>query len=271
MEQGKKIQMVVFDWAGTTVDYGSLAPLYTFEKVFRNAGLTLTRDEINKPMGMEKKAHIRALLSEPGIKEQWIRLYGREWSEEDVENLYADFEGELYQVVKEYSQPLDGVVDTVGQLRDMGIRIGSTTGYNAWMMEQVSPQAAQKGYQPDCLVTPDDTGTGRPTPFMMFECMLRMNVYPPRTVVKVGDTVADILEGKNAGAWSIGVLTGSNLLGLTKEEYDAMDFEQRQEKKRKAEEKYLQAGADLVIDHIGLLPEAVLKINELLSKEELGQ
>ena len=101
--------------------------------------------------------------------------------------------------------------------------------------------------------------------------MLRMNVYPPRTVVKVGDTVSDILEGKNAGAWSIGVLTGSNLLGLTKEEYDAMDFEQRQEKKRKAEEKYLQAGADLVIDHIGLLPEAVLKINELLSKEELGQ
>ena len=60
---------------------------------------------------------------------------------------------------------------------------------------------------------------------MVFECMRQLNIYPPRCVVKVGDTVVDMQEGKNAGAFAIGILTGSNLLGLTKEEYDAMPAE----------------------------------------------
>lgn len=93
------------------------------------------------------------------------------------------------------------------------------------MMEQVIPKAAEMGYQADCVVTPDVTGIGRPTPFMLFECMRRLEVYPPRAVVKVGDTVVDMLEGKNAGAWSVGILTGSNLLGLSQEEYEALEPE----------------------------------------------
>ena len=58
----KKIKMVVFDWAGTTVDYGSSAPAEVFAEIFEEAGIRLTREEINGPMWMEKKAHIRALL-----------------------------------------------------------------------------------------------------------------------------------------------------------------------------------------------------------------
>ena len=58
-----QVKMVVFDWAGTTVDYGSSAPMEVFKMVFDEAGIFLTRSEINGPMGMEKKAHIRSLLS----------------------------------------------------------------------------------------------------------------------------------------------------------------------------------------------------------------
>ena len=56
MEENK-IKMVVFDWAGTTVDYGSCAPAEVFAEIFEEAGIHLTREEINGPMGMEKKAH----------------------------------------------------------------------------------------------------------------------------------------------------------------------------------------------------------------------
>lgn len=59
----QQIELVVFDWAGTTVDYGSSAPSAVFGRVFSASGIHLTRAEINAPMGMEKKAHIRQLLS----------------------------------------------------------------------------------------------------------------------------------------------------------------------------------------------------------------
>ena len=136
------------------------------------------------------------------------------------------------------------------------------------MMEQVLPRAAALGYEADCVVTPDVTGASRPTPFMLFECMRRLNVYPPRAVVKAGDTVVDILEGKNAGAWSVGILTGSNLLGLTREEYEAMAPDLLALRKQEAAQRYLDAGADLVIDSITELPEAVAELNRRLAGEE---
>ncbi len=258
----KKIAMVVFDWAGTTVDYGSSAPMVVFDRVFKEAGIQLSREQINGPMGLEKRAHIKQLLELEDATKQWKETYNRMWTEDDVDQLYETFEEKLAQVVAEYSIPIDGTVETVGRLRDMGIKIGSTTGYTSQMMEGVIPRAESCGYKPDCVVTPDVTGEGRPSPFMLFECMRALHVYPVTAVVKVGDTITDIKEGKNAGAWSVGILQGSNLLGLTKEEYDAMDQAELVKRKETAKEKYLAAGADMVIDSIKDLPEAIREIEK---------
>ena len=268
MDNQNKIQMVVFDWAGTTVDYASSAPSTVFERVFTSIGIKLTREEINRPMGMEKKAHIRELLSCESGNRQWLETQKRPWEESDVEMLYHKFEEMLYQVVAEYSTPIPGVVETVAELRDQGIKIGSTTGYTSQMMEQVVPKARTMGYEADCVVTPDITKASRPTPFMLFECMRQLKVYPPCKVAKVGDTVVDMLEGKNAGAWSIGILNGSNLLGLSQEEFHTMDAEQLKQCKQKTAEAYRQAGADLVIDSIRDLPAALEELNRRLAQME---
>ena len=271
MAKGRGIQLLVFDWAGTTVDYGSSAPETVFERVFESAGIHFTKEEINRPMGMEKNAHIRQLLSSENGGRQWEEVYGRPWTEDDVEMLYQKFETILNEVVAEYSQPIPGVVETVEKLRRAGYRIGSTTGYTSQIMEKVIPEAEKYGYKADCVVTPDLTEAGRPTPFMLFECMRQMNVYPPCEVVKVGDTVVDIQEGKNAGAWSVGILEGSNLLGLTREEYEAMDPEELRKCKYDAAECYRKAGADIVIDTILDLPEAVAELNRRLIKREVEE
>ena len=92
MKEDSRISIVVFDWAGTTVDYGSCAPMDVFKLVFDEAGVILSRQEINGPMGLEKKTHIRSLLSLENAKEQWNVRYGRKWNEEDVNNLYERFE-----------------------------------------------------------------------------------------------------------------------------------------------------------------------------------
>ena len=269
MHTENKIQLAVFDWAGTTVDYGSSAPMVVFEEIFTKAGITLTRAEINGPMGMEKKAHIRSLLSLETASRQWNEKYGRTWNEEDVEHLYEKFEARLAEVVAQFSTPIDGVVETVGRLREMGVKIGSTTGYNADMMKNVLPGAEKVGYIPDCVVTPDVTGMGRPSPFMLFECMRQLGVYPVKNVVKVGDTIADILKGKNAGAWSIGILTGSNLLGLTEEEYSCMSADALAKRKDETVTKYLAAGADMVIDSMRELPAAIEALNNRMAGEAL--
>lgn len=268
MNTENKIQLAVFDWAGTTVDYGSSAPMVVFEEVFADAGISLARAQINGPMGMEKKAHIRSLLSLAAASEQWNEKYGREWNEKDVESLYEKFEGRLAEVVAEFSKPIEGVIETMAKLREMGIKIGSTTGYNAEMMKNVLPGAAEAGYTPDCVVTPDLTGKGRPTPFMLFECMRQLDVHNVKSVVKVGDTIADILEGKNAGAWNIGLLTGSNLLGLTQNEYEGMDRDKLAVLKNETARKYLEAGADLVIDNMLELPAAIETLNARMKKEK---
>lgn len=261
-----KIKMVVFDWAGTTVDYGSSAPHTVFDRVFSNHSIHLTPEEIDKPMGMEKRAHIRSLLSCPSGAEQFRKLNSRSWDENDVDSYYNEFENTLYDVVADFSSPIEGTVETCNLLRSRGLKIASTTGYTSQIMERVIPKAKAEGYEADVVMTPDLAGASRPTPFMIFACMQKLNVYPPCAVVKVGDTVVDMQEGKNAGAWSIGILQGSNLLGLTKEQYDSMPVEELSALEAKATRTYFEAGADFVIDSIRDLPAAIDEINGRLAK-----
>ena len=80
--------------------------------------------------------------------------------------------------------------------------------------------------------------------------------------------MVDILEGRNAGAWSVGILTGSNLLGLTQEEYLAAQPEELEARKRSAADRYREAGADLVIDSILDLPAAIEELNRRMAQKE---
>jgi len=47
----KKLKALVFDWAGTTVDFGSLAPVRTLEQLFGSFGIPLGQDDIRRDMG----------------------------------------------------------------------------------------------------------------------------------------------------------------------------------------------------------------------------
>lgn len=82
-------------------------------------------------------------------------------------------------------------------------------------------------------------------------------------VVKVGDTIADIKEGVNAKVWSVGLVTGSNEMGLTEEEYAARPAAEWESLKREVRERMFAAGADFVLDSIAELPACIEKINHL--------
>lgn len=248
-EKMKDIEGVIFDWAGTTVDYGCFAPVQAFVEVFKHFGITPTMEEVREPMGMLKIDHIRAMLQMPRIKACWVEKYGKEPEEKDVNALFELFEEKLMGILHLYADPKPGVVETVEKIRKAGIAIGSTTGYTDAMMAIVAPKAKEKGYAPDVWFSPDSTNQkGRPYPYMVFRNMEALGLKDVRKVVKVGDTASDIREGKNAGVWSVGITVGSSAMGLTEEEYQSLGEEEKKEACKKTAEKFYQAGADLVFD-----------------------
>lgn len=122
-------KLIILDWAGTAVDYGCFAPVGAFALAFRATGLEATEEEIRQPMGMLKKEHIRTMLAMPRLHEQWTEKYGAEPDEKAVETIYGAFENSLMRSLEQYAAPKPGVVETVAKLREMGLKIGSTTGY----------------------------------------------------------------------------------------------------------------------------------------------
>ena len=90
--------------------------------------------------------------------------------------MYASFEKHLFASLKDFTTPIPGVLETMAMLRKQGIKIGSTTGYTAKMMEIVRPGAEAKGYRVDNLVTPNEVPAGRPAPYMIYKNMIDLAI-----------------------------------------------------------------------------------------------
>lgn len=256
-----RFDAVIFDWAGTTVDYGCFAPVQAFVEAFKEFGVEPTMDETRKPMGMLKHDHINAMLHMNRIARTWQDAHGAAPTDADVDAVYACFEPKLLSILDGYATPKPGVPDAVATLRAAGLRIGSTTGYTDSMMDIVVPKAAAQGYAPDFWVSPDGVdGFGRPYPYMVFTNMMALGLGDVRRVAKVGDTLSDIREGRNAGCFTVGVTEGSSQMGLSKTEFDALPPSAQQDARDRARKAFVDAGANAVIDTMAELPTLLAHI-----------
>jgi phosphonoacetaldehyde hydrolase len=249
------VKAVVLDWAGTAVDYGSFAPTAVFLRLFENQGVKITAEDARSGMGLMKKDHLRTILSRPVVAEAWQAERGAPVSDADIDILFNNFVPMQLSVLTEYAEPIPGLLDVVAELRDRQIKIGSTTGYIRSMMDILAPKAKENGYDPDCIVCPDEVPTGRPFPWMCYQNAMQLGVFPMSAMVKVGDTLVDIEEGLNAGMWTVGLSLTGNLLGLSEDEVEALAPEEREAENQIAAARLSQAGAHYVIDGIWDLPD----------------
>ena len=261
----KRIECIIMDWAGSAVDYGCFAPVAAFLKAFNEIGINITMEQARRPMGMAKIDHIRELFKMDGVGEEFEKLYHRPWNEQDVIDMNAKFEEYLFASLANYTDPIPGVIDTLNELRKQGIKIGSTTGYTQAMMDVVLPNAARKGYTTDKCVTPNDLPAGRPFPYMIYQNMIDLAIPSTDCVLKYGDTIADIKEGINAKVWTVGVILGSNELGLTQEEVEQMSPATLTARKAEVRQRMLLAGALYVVVSIEELPQIIELINHKLN------
>ena len=254
----KKIEAVIFDWAGTTVDYGCFAPVQAFIEAFKEFGIEPTVAEVREPMGMLKWDHIHTMMQMPRITEEWKRVHGRMWDTKDVDAIYERSEKAIFKILHNFSKPKPFVLEAIEQLRAKGIKIGSTTGYTDEMMSYVVPAAKEQGYDPDAWFSPNSVNNmGRPYPYMVYKNMEALKVSSVDAVVKVGDTVADIKEGKSAGIISIGIVEGSSIMGLSEEEYEQLSDVEKEDNIRRVHKVYEGCGADYIIMNMSELPALI--------------
>lgn len=264
------IKLVVLDWAGLTVDYGCFAPAVVFIEVFRRKGVDISMEQARGPMGRYKRDHIKCIFEwYPDVSARWREEHGRDWTEEDVDDMFVNFFKPIQlEVIRDYSKLIPGTLETVNWLRERGIKIGSTTGYFKEAAEINLEKAAKQGYVPDAAFCSDDVPAGRPSPWMVMRNMMETNVFPPAAVVKVDDTVVGVEEGLNAGTWAVGVSKTGTLVGLNEEEITNTPPAKLESMVEAANDKHRRAGAHYVIEGISQLPQVVLEIEERLRRGE---
>lgn len=257
------VRMVVFDWAGTTVDHGCFAPLAPFVETFRRHGVEISAAEARVPMGLQKKDHLQALMFAPEIAERWQKKHGRAAGQADVDQLYEhDFVPLQLECVSQHSELIEGLLPCIAWLRSLKVRVVTTTGYFKEAAEICYATAAKQGYVPDANLCSSDVAEGRPAPWMIYRHMEKFGVYPPAAVVKVGDTVPDIGEGRNAGVWTVGVVQSCSEVGLTSAEFKALPEDQQHARVVAARQTLLDAGAHYVINTVADLPQLLPEIED---------
>jgi phosphonoacetaldehyde hydrolase len=260
------VAAVVFDWAGTVVDFGSRAPVGAFVELFARHGVTISDREARAPMGLPKREHILAIGRMAGVADRWLTRHGEPFGDSHADRLYAEYGPMNAEAATRHADLVPGTAQTVRWLRARGLAVGSNTGYSREIMRDLLPLAARQGFDPDCLVCADDVPRSRPSPMALYRCFLDLDVWPARRVVKVDDTVPGLLEGRHAGCWTVGVMASGNEVGLSLAEWSTLDAHQRDARLVRARAALELATPDYLIETVAELPAVIEAIDRLLAK-----
>ncbi len=258
------LKAVVFDWAGTTVDYGSRAPAMVFREIFRREGVDISMAQARGPMGLAKRDHIAAILNLPEVAPVWAEKHGQPASEDDIDRMYHDFLPLQKETLIAHCDVIPGVPEAVDECRRRGLKIGSTTGYTHELVDVFAARVAEQGYSPDAVVCSDDVPAGRPAPWMLLEAVKQLGTYPLSGIVKVDDTTPGIEAARNAGCWAVGITRSGNEVGLSEAEFNELSADAQAEATQAAAEKLISAGAHFTIESVAGLGSILEQIDEEL-------
>jgi phosphonoacetaldehyde hydrolase len=254
------IQAIVFDWAGTMIDFGCRVPVAALREVFAEAGIEVSEAEARADMGKAKRDHVRALLAAPRIADLWRTAHGAAATEADVDRLHDAVEPKMRAAARDCAKLIPGAAEIVADLRARGVKIGSTTGYTRPMMADILPLAESQGYAPDVVVCAGETAAGRPSPLMMWKALVELGAWPARACVKVDDAVVGIAEGLEVGAWTVGLSASGNGVGLEQAALAILPQAERAARIEAAAKALRDAGAHYVIESVAALPAVLADI-----------
>lgn len=240
------IQAVILDWGGTIVDHGCCGAVESMRRALREAGVEATEGDLRRKMGFAKLEQLRGVFESDRVREEWTAQHGEAFEEADLLHLrerYTAFELETAE-----RNLLPGVMPLHEFLRQLGVLIATSTSQSRPVLQQMLRLTCSQGFHPAASVCPDDTGTGRPSPYMCYLLATQLRLHPLGACVKVGDTVADVEEGRSAGMWTIGVAETGNELGLDLSALASLPANERNLRVANARTRLKAAGAHFVVD-----------------------
>jgi len=262
------IQAVIFDWAGTVVDFGCMAPAVVFIEVFKRKGVPISMEEARGPMGTHKRVHIQQITQLDAVRQRWTAKHGKAPTEADVDAMYKDFIPLQLKVLSDYSALIPGTLEAVKAIRKRGCKIGTTTGYSSDMTAINLRDAVKAGFKPDSTVTASDVPVGRPSPYMCLQNVINLGVTTVEACVKIDDTVPGIEEGLNAGMWTIGLAVSGNEVGLSLADYKKLAKADRERRREAAYRRMYQSGGHYVVDSVADIMPCLDDIEARLERGE---
>jgi phosphonoacetaldehyde hydrolase len=259
------VKAVVFDWAGTMVDFGCMAPVEALIEVFSGEGVTLSDAQARRDMGKAKHDHLTAIMANPAVAAHWTTQKGAGPAITDIERLYQKLVPAMTAAAARASVLIPGAAETAAALAGLGVKIGSGTGYTREMMAEILASAAAQGYAPEVVVCAGETPSGRPAPLMTWKALIALDAWPARACIKVDDAAVGIEEGRLAGCWTVGLSASGNGVGMTRDTFLALSPEERRIKVAEAEAPLREAGADFIIEDVSLLMPVVQEIAQRIA------
>jgi 2-aminoethylphosphonate-pyruvate transaminase len=198
----------LFDFIGTTVLEKREVINRSFEKAFGDNGVLFNHAVLNKYRGRDKHEIIEMILADDSTD---ITQKRPSLALEIVESFHANIVDSLSEFVLN-----DGVNEVLRYLRMRKIKVGVGSALNRSLFDKIFSHVQFDETMFDYIGIANEAGRSRPHPDMIFDMMKKLDIQNPTSFIKVGDTITDILEGKNAGVVTVAVLSGTQSMAVLK-------------------------------------------------------
>jgi len=159
-------------------------------------GYDISYELLNQQRGKRKRDAIRNILHHLKLDKTL------------TDKIYADFIDSLNQSVHYFSE-IEGASEVFNFAKEKNIKIGIGSGLPIDFMHSILQQVGWKTDDFDYINSSGNFPEGRPSPAMILDAMQKLNLTNPQKILKIGDTVVDVQEGKNANTLTAMVLTGT--------------------------------------------------------------
>ncbi len=194
-----KIDFILFDLIGTTIkdsNSGTSFIINAFHQAFLSNGHDIRYELLNQQRGKRKRDAIRNILHRSKLDETL------------TDKIYTDFINSLHQSVHYFSE-IEGASEVFNFAKQKNIKIGIGSGLPLDFIHNLLQQVGWKTEDFDYINSSGNFPEGRPNPAMILDAMKKLNLTNPQKTLKIGDTVVDVQEGKNANILTAMVLTGT--------------------------------------------------------------
>lgn len=197
----RNVKMIVCDMAGTVINEHGIVYNCLYNSI-RKINPHISRSDIGKFYGYDKRKVIQHFVYNSSIDDK----------EKLMKKTYDYFQTSL-EIEYETNPTIQLIDEKIPRffedLRENNIKVCLNTGYNRHIKDLLIHRFDLQWYIDDSISS-EEVPESRPEPYMINKLANRNGIKDKGNILKVGDTFIDIMEGKQAGCLTAGVLSGAD-------------------------------------------------------------